>query len=90
MANTKSAQKRAVTNEKRRQKNVARMSDVKTFVKKVMTSLEAKDVTKSKDSLKEAESKLAKAVKKGILKKNSAARKVSRLSKKIAVLEKNK
>ena len=90
MANTKSSKKRAVTNEKRRQKNVARRSDVKSATKKILTALTGNnlDITAIKALLKEAESKIAKAKGKGVLKKNTASRKISRLAQKVAAAEK--
>ena len=83
MANIKSAKKRAKTNEIRRQQNVARRSDVKTTARKVLLALEANDVVAAKALLREAESKIARAKGKGILKKNTAARNISRLAKKV-------
>lgn len=83
MANIKSAKKRAKTNEVRRQCNVARRSDVKTATKKVLAALESQDVIAAKEFLKEAESKIARAKGKGVLKKNTAARRVSRLARKV-------
>jgi len=83
MANIKSAKKRAKTNEVRRQRNVARRSDVKTATKKVIIALESNDFSAAKDLLKEAESKIARAKGKGVLKKNTAARNISKLAKKV-------
>ena len=84
MANIKSARKRAITNEKRHQRNVARRSDVKTASKKLLEALEKKDIAAAQELLKVAESKIARAKGKGLYKKNTAARKVSRLAKKVA------
>lgn len=83
MANIKSAKKRAKTNEVRRQRNVARRSDVKTATKKVIAALEANDFGAAKDLLRDAESKIARAKGKGVLKKNTAARNISKLAKKV-------
>ena len=85
MANIKSAKKRAKTNELRRMRNVARRSDVKSATRKVLDALAANDVESAKTFLKDAESKISRAKGKGLYKKNTAARKVSRLAKKVAL-----
>ena len=80
MANIKSAKKRVLIAEANRQKNVAWKSSIKTAVKKVLELAQGDD----KDALNSALSKVYqlcdKAVSKGILHKNTAARKKSRLS----------
>ena len=83
MANKKSTKKRMLTNEKDRVRNVARRSDLKSASKKVLAALAANDVTGAKDLLREAESKIARAKGKGVLKANTAARKISTLAKKV-------
>lgn len=88
MANIKSAKKRARTNEENRQLNVQRRSDIKTATKKVLAALEANDVILAQDLLRQAESKIARARGKGVLKQNTASRKVSRLAKKVASVAK--
>ena len=87
MANTKSAKKRVKQNEKRRQSNLARRSAFKTAAKKVLEALDANDVAAAKELLKDASSKIARARGKGIIKKNTAARKVSGLAKRLAKVE---
>ena len=84
MANTKSAQKRARTSKVRRLINVARSSEVKTMSKKVLDALAANDVELAKQTLQVAEAKIARAGQKGVLKRNTAARKISRLAKRVA------
>jgi small subunit ribosomal protein S20 len=84
MANIKSAKKRAKTNEIRRKRNVARRSDIKSGAKKVLDALAANEVENAKTFLREVEGKIARATGKGLLKKNTAARKISRLAKKVA------
>ncbi len=80
MANIKSAKKRVLVAEKNRLKNVAWKSSIKTAVKKVLELASGED----KDALNSALSKVYqlcdKAVVKGILHKNTAARKKSRLA----------
>lgn len=85
MANIKSAKKRAKTNEIRRKYNIARRSDVRTATKKVLEAIASKDIEAAKSLLKEAEAKIARARGKGLLKKNTASRKISRLAKKVAL-----
>jgi small subunit ribosomal protein S20 len=88
MANIKSAKKRARTNEENRQLNVQRRSDIKTATKKVLAALEVNDVNLAQELLRQAESKIARARVKGVLKQNTASRKVSRLAKKVATATK--
>lgn len=80
MANIKSAKKRVLTAEKNRLRNVAFKTSIKTAVKKVLELAKGED----KDALNSAMSKVYqlcdKAVGKGILHKNTAARKKSRLT----------
>ena len=90
MANIKSAKKRAKTNEVRRKRNVARRSDVKSATKKVLAAVQANALEKVHELLKEAESKIARAKAKGVMKKNTANRKISRLAKKITQKGKEK
>ena len=85
MPNIKSAKKRTLQITKRQLRNQARRSSVKTAIKKVMTAIEAKDIETAKTLFISAESKIAKARGKGILHHNTAARKISRLAKKVAV-----
>ena len=84
MANIKSAKKRTKTNELSRQRNVARRSELKTVTRKVMDALESNDIDGAKEFLKEAESKIARACGKGLLKKNTAARRIGRLARRVA------
>ena len=81
MANIKSAKKRILVNETKAARNKAIKSKVKTYVKKVETAVEKKDVEAAKVALKEAISVINKAGSKGIYHKNTCARKISRLTK---------
>ena len=83
MANIKSAQKRILVTQRNNERNVAMKSSIKTAVKKVLTSLKDGQVDEAKANLKEAYSLYDKAVGKGVLHKNTAARKKSRLTKKV-------
>jgi len=84
MANLKASKKSIKTTKARTKRNVAQVSELKTTTKKVLEALDAGDITAAQSLLKIAESKIAKARGKGILKKNTASRKVSRLAKKVA------
>jgi small subunit ribosomal protein S20 len=84
MPNIKSAKKRALQTTKKSLRNQARRSSVKTAVKKVVIALEVGDVDATKALLVAAESKIASAKGKGLMHRNTAARKISRLAKKVA------
>lgn len=72
--------------EKRRMKNVSTKSSVKTQIKKVLGTIEAKDLEKSKEELYSTAKAINKAASDGVIHKNNAARKVSRLTKKVNAL----
>ena len=80
MANVKSAKKRILTSEKRAAKNKAVKSGVKTAVKKVRVAVEANDAAAAAAAFENAKSIIDKAASKGVLHKNTASRKVSRLA----------
>ena len=80
MANIKSAKKRIITSQKRAAKNKAVKSGVKTAVKKVRLAVEANDAVAAAAAFESAKSIIDKAASKGVLHKNTAARKVSRLA----------
>ena len=85
MANIKSAQKRAKQNVVRRKRNVSRNSAVKTAVKKVLTAIEnSEDSVATLELLRSAEAQIARAKGKGLIHPNTAARKISRLAKRVA------
>ena len=86
MANHKSAKSRIVRNNKRAVINGARRSRVRTFIKKVEAAIVAGDKELANTSFRTAESELMRAVRKGVFKMNTAARKISRLSQKIKTL----
>lgn len=83
MAHSKSAKKRVYIGERNATRNQAIKSRVKTFVKKVLAAVEAKNVDEANAALKVAYKELDKAVTKGVLKKNTASRKKSRLTLKV-------
>ena len=88
MANSKSAKKCVLQNEKRRIKNVARRSAIKTAVKKVLTAIESTDVKNVEMLFNDAQAKIARAKGKRLLHPNTAARKISRLAKKMNAAKK--
>ncbi len=85
MANIKGQIKRNRQNEKRRLRNKGIRSEINSRVKSAIKNAESGK--KSPDDLQEAIKKIDKAVAKGIMHKNTAARKKSRLSKKLNSLE---
>lgn len=80
MPNIKSAIKRVEVTERNRKRNVAVKSEVKTLSKKVEGTQEK---AKAQEALKQAVAAIDSAVSKGVLHKNTAARKKSRLAKKV-------
>jgi small subunit ribosomal protein S20 len=84
LANTASAEKRNRQAQKRRARNVAVRTGVKGAVKKVREALEKGDAAGAKAALAAAERALGKASSKGVLHRNSASRRISRLAKAVA------
>lgn len=86
MAHSRSAKKRILVAERIRERNQAVKSRVKTMTKKVLTTVDTKDLEASKTALSVAYKELDKAVSKGIMKKNTASRKKARLAAKVNAL----
>ena len=86
MPHHKSAEKRLRQTEKRTVVNRARLSRVRTFVKKVETAIATGDKTAAQSALQEAQPELHRAATKGVLHKNTVARKLSRLATRINAL----
>ncbi len=86
MANSPQAKKRIRRNNNRALINGARMSRIRGFVKKVETACTEGKKDEAAAALSAAQPELAKGVAKGVLHKNTAARKLSRLSKRVAAL----
>lgn len=86
MANTPQAKKRIRRNERRAEINGNRISRIRTFVKKVESAIEGGDKTVALAALTEMQPELARGVARGVLHKNTASRKLSRLSKRVASL----
>ncbi|MEO6393558.1 MAG: 30S ribosomal protein S20 [Pyrinomonadaceae bacterium] len=83
MPNHKSAEKRVRQNENRRKINKNNRTALRTALKKFRTAVAAKDTAESKELLPITISRIDKAVQKGILHRNAAARHKSRLTKKV-------
>ena len=88
MANTTSAKKRIRNTLRKTDINKSRRSRIKTFVRKVEDALESKDAKAAMESLKAAQPEIMRGVTKGIFHKNTASRKISRLSSRIKAISK--
>jgi len=86
MANTPQARKRIRRNETRATINANRISRIRTFVKKVEAAIAGNDKAGAAEALKAAQPELARGVARGVLHKNTASRKLSRLTKRVAAL----
>ena len=86
MANTPQAKKRIRRNDRRAEINGARVSRIRTFVKRLEAALEAGDRAAATTALAQVQPELARGVAKGVLHANTAARKFSRLTKRLASL----
>ena len=88
MANTPSAKKRVRQIERRTEVKKSRRSRIRTFVRKVEEAIESKDYKIAEESLKIAQPEIMRGVTKGIYLKNTASRKISRLSSRIKAIPK--
>lgn len=86
MANIKSAKKRVLVSAASAERNKAVRSKVKTYVKKVRVCIENGDKVAAQASLKAAVSEIYKARSRGVYHPNTAARKVSRLSREVGAM----
>ena len=86
MANTPQAKKRIRRNEKRAEINGNRIGRIRTFVKKVESAIAGGDKSAAAEALHAAQPELARGVARGVLHKNTASRKLSRLTKRVASL----
>ncbi len=87
MATHKSALKRQKQDEKRSQRNVHIRSTLKTLIKRVRLAVEAKDIDKARTTLTEAIPAIDKAKSKGVIHRNTASRKISRLTRRVDSLQ---
>jgi small subunit ribosomal protein S20 len=83
MANNKSAEKRIRQTERRTEVNRARVSRIRTFLKKVELAIASGDKGAATEAFKLAQPELMRGTSKGVLHANTAARKLSRLSARI-------
>jgi small subunit ribosomal protein S20 len=86
MANTPQAKKRIRRNARRADVNRTRVSRIRTFVKQVEAAIESGDKDTALAAIRKVQPELARGVSKGVLHKNTAARKFSRLTRRIAAL----
>jgi len=86
MANTPQSKKRARQNEKRFAINKARRSRIRTFLRKVEEAIASGDKEAAAAALRAAQPELMRGVTKGVLHKNTVARKMSRLSSRVKAL----
>ena len=86
MPHHKSAEKRLRQTEKRTTTNRARLSRVRTFVKKVESAISSGDKDAAQSAFRVAQPELHRATTKGVLHKNTVARKLSRLAARINAL----
>ncbi len=80
MANTPQSAKRARQSEARQAINKQRRSRIRTFLRRVEEAIASGDQAKAREALRAAQPELMRGVSKGVVKKNTAARKMSRLS----------
>ena len=86
MANTPQAKKRIRRNDRRAEINGARVSRIRTFVKKVESALDSGDKAAATEALAAMQPELARGVAKGVFHKNTASRKFARLTKRLTAL----
>ena len=86
MANSPQAKKRARQNDKRYAVNKARRSRIRTHLRKVEEAIASGDQAAAAEALKAAQPELMRGVSKGVLHKNTASRKMSRLSGRVKAL----
>ena len=86
MANSPQSKKRARQNERRFAVNKARRSRIRTFLRKVEEAIASGDKDAAQTALRAAQPELMRGVTKGVFHKNTAARKMSRLSSRVKAL----
>lgn len=86
MANTPQSKKRARQNKRRAAVNKARKSRIRTFLRKVEEAIASGDKSAASTALQTAQPELMRGVTKGILHKNTASRKMSRLSARVKAI----
>ncbi|MFZ1662555.1 MAG: 30S ribosomal protein S20 [Paracoccaceae bacterium] len=86
MANTPQSKKRARQSERRQDVNKARRSRIRTFLRKVEEAIASGNQEVAATALRNAQPELARGITKGVLHKNTVARKMSRLSARVKSL----
>lgn len=86
MANHRSAKKRIRRNAKRAVINGARISRIRTFVKKVEIAIQSGDEVAAREAFRKAQPELHRGVTQGVLHRNTASRKISRLAARVKAL----
>ena len=86
MANTPQAKKRIRRNDKRAEINHSRVSRIRTTIKAVETALASGKKDDAAEALKKAQPELFRGVARGVIHKNTASRRFSRLAKRVAAL----
>ena len=86
MANTPQARKRIRRNARRAEINGARISRIRTFVKKVESAIDSGSFEAASAALRAAQPEVMRGVSKGVLHANTASRKISRLARRVAAL----
>ncbi|QBX35982.1 30S ribosomal protein S20 [Paracoccus gahaiensis] len=86
MANTPQSKKRARQIERRTDVNKARRSRIRTYLRKVEEAIASGDAAAAKTALQNAQPELMRGVTKGVVHKNTASRKVSRLAARVNAL----
>ena len=87
MANHKSSKKRILRNNKRNEINSNRISRIRTYIKKVENEISSENKDKANEAFKLAMPEIQRGVSKGLIHKNTASRKLSRLSNKIKTIK---
>jgi small subunit ribosomal protein S20 len=86
MANTKSAKKATRVIARRSDVNKSRRTNMRGYLREVELAIAAGDAKKAQDALKAAEPKIMRAAQKGVIHRNTAARKVARLTARVRKL----
>jgi len=86
MANTPSARKAARKIARKTEINTARKSRMRTFIRKVEEAVASGDKAAAADALKQAQPEIMRAANRGVLHRNTASRKISRLSARVKAL----
>jgi small subunit ribosomal protein S20 len=87
MANSPSSKKRARQNDRRAEVNKARRSRMRTFIRKVEEAIATGDHDAANAALRQAQPEIMRSVSRGVVHRNTASRKISRLSGRVKALQ---